>query len=132
MTTIPSRLAQVTRLSSSPAEARQRVIDLYRDWYRAAPEIVSLYALSVSPQFVRHCIRQQFEQNRYVTDQRVIDILIQKGRLEYQETINCWKQTDHVMGILLKNKDRPQRTFLQKFYEGRDEDSVLPAASGVV
>lgn len=72
-----------------------------------------------------------------------------KGRQEYQETLNCWKQVDHVMGILLLPRGRPQRTFLQKFYEGacplllahnfpnfdatgRDEDAVLPAASGIL
>ncbi|KAG0706274.1 NdufA6 NADH-ubiquinone oxidoreductase 14.8 kDa subunit [Suillus ampliporus] len=132
MTTIPSRLAQVTRISSSRAEARLRVIDLYRAWVRAAPEICSLYALSVTPAYVRHCIRQKFEHNRHVTDQRAIEVLLLKGQQELQETVNCWKQPDHIYGILFQNKERPQRTFLQKFYEGRDEDAVLPAASGVV
>ena len=83
-----------------------------------APEIVSLYALNVSPAYIRHCVRQHFEQNRYVSDTRVVDVLIQKGRIEYQETMNCWKQLDHIMGILLQPKGRPPRTFLQKFYEG--------------
>ncbi|OAX37719.1 NdufA6 NADH-ubiquinone oxidoreductase 14.8 kDa subunit [Rhizopogon vinicolor AM-OR11-026] len=132
MTTIPARLAQATRISSSRTEARLRVIDLYRAWVRGAPEICSLYALSVSPAYVRHCIRQKFEHNRYVTDQRAIEVLLLKGQQELQETLNCWKQTDHIYGVLLKPTERPQRTFLQKFYEGRDEDAVLPAASGVV
>ncbi|KAL4071574.1 hypothetical protein V8B97DRAFT_2007056 [Scleroderma yunnanense] len=132
MTTIPSRLAQLSRISSSPSEARIRVIDLYRAWVRAAPEIVELYALPVTPAYVRHCIRQKFEANRHVTDQRAIEVLILKGRQELQETVNCWKQPDHVLGLLLKQNERPQRSFLQKFYEGRDENAVLPAASGVV
>ncbi|KAF8654749.1 hypothetical protein AX16_003404 [Volvariella volvacea WC 439] len=132
MTTIPSRLAQATRASVSSTEARKRVVQLYRDWYRSAPEIVSLYALNVSPAFVRHSIRQKFEKNRYVTDPKVIDVLLLKGRQEYQETMNCWKQNDHIMGILLESKERPQKSFLEKFYEGRDEDAVLPAATGVV
>ncbi|KAF9239461.1 NdufA6 NADH-ubiquinone oxidoreductase 14.8 kDa subunit [Melanogaster broomeanus] len=132
MTTIPSRFAQLSRVSGSPAEARLRVIDLYRAWIRAAPEIVTLYALPVTPNYVRYCIRQRFEANRHVTDPRAIEVLLHKGRLEFQETVNCWKQTDHVMGILLKVEERPQRTFLQKFFEGRDEDAVRPAASGVV
>ena len=115
-----------------------------------APEIVSLYALNVTPAYVRHCVRQHFEQNRHVSDTRVVDVLLQKGRIEYQETMNCWKQLDHIMGILLQPKGRPPRTFLQKFYEGsfavyaflqeeeaygypgRDEDAVLPAATGIV
>ncbi|KII90129.1 hypothetical protein PLICRDRAFT_91232 [Plicaturopsis crispa FD-325 SS-3] len=130
--TIPARLAQPTRTSSSPAEARRRVLQLYRDWYRSAPEVVELYALNVSPGYVRHAIRQKFEKNRYVSNPRAIDVLLLKGRQEYQETLNCWKQPDHVMGILLQNPNRPQRTFLQKFHEGRDEDAVLPAATGVV
>ncbi|KAI1789662.1 NADH-ubiquinone oxidoreductase Complex1 subunit [Ganoderma leucocontextum] len=132
MTTIPARLARAAQISSSPQEARNRVLKLYRDWYRGAPEIVSIYALNVSPTYVRHCIRQHFEQNRYVSDPRIIDVLLQKGQQEYQETMNCWKQLDHVMGILLQPKGRPPRTFLQKFYEGRDEDAVLPAATGIL
>ncbi|KAF8889084.1 hypothetical protein BD779DRAFT_1439538 [Infundibulicybe gibba] len=131
MTTIPARLAQSTRSSGSTIEARKRAIQMYRDWYRSAPEIVSLYALNVSPAVIRHSIRQRFEKNRYVTDPRAIDVLLLKSRQEYQETMNCWKQTDHIMGILLQSKDRPQRTFLQKFYEGRDEEAIVPAASGV-
>lgn len=85
-----------------------------------------------------------------MTDQRAIEVLLLKGQQELQETMNCWKQTDHIYGILLKSNERPQRTFLQKFLEGafivifesctlnhtpqlgRDEDAVLPAASGVV
>ncbi|KZT03304.1 NADH-ubiquinone oxidoreductase Complex1 subunit [Laetiporus sulphureus 93-53] len=132
MTTIPSRLARTTHISASPEEARRRVIQLYRDWYRGVPDIVSVYSMSVTPQYFRHCIRKKFEQNRYVTDKRVIDVLILKGRQEYQETMNVWKQPDHVMGILLEDKSRPPRTFMQKFLEGRDEDAVVPAASGVV
>ncbi|KAF8637111.1 hypothetical protein AX17_003015 [Amanita inopinata Kibby_2008] len=132
MSTIPARLARPSRISSGAAEARQRAIQLYRDWYRSAPEIVALYTLSVSPAYVRHCIRERFEKNRYVTDQRAIDVLLLKGRQEYQETMNVWKQRDHVEGILLVPQSKPQKTFLQKFYEGRDEEGVVPAATGVV
>jgi len=83
-----------------------------------------------------------------VTDQRAIDVLLLKGRQDYQETMNCWKQIDHVLGITLEPQDRPQRTFLQKFYEGaiafpfvlqrkltlhvgKDEEAITPAASGI-
>ncbi|KAF9468301.1 hypothetical protein BDZ94DRAFT_1154069 [Collybia nuda] len=131
MTTIPARLATATRASVTTQDARQRAIQLYREWYRSAPEIVSLYALNVSPALIRHSIRQRFEKNRYVTDSRAIDVLLLKSRQEYQETMNCWKQTDHILGILLQPQSRPQRTFLQRFYEGRDENAVIPAASGI-
>jgi len=68
--------------------------------------------------YVRHAIRQRFERNRNVTDPRAIDVLLLKGRQDFQETMNVWKQTDHVVGILLQPQDRPQGTFLQNFYEG--------------
>ena len=83
-----------------------------------APEIVTIYALNTTPQDVRRTIRAEFERNRYVSDPKVIDILIMKGRQQYQECLNCWMQEPHVMGILLAPKDRPQRTFMQKFLEG--------------
>jgi len=88
-----------------------------------APEIVSLYALNVSPAQIRYAIRQRFEKNRYVTDPGAVDVLLEKSRQEYQETMNCWKQTEHIMGILLELKERPQRTFLQKFYQGEYPES---------
>lgn len=131
MAAIPSRLAQIARSSKDHADARTRVVDLYRAWIRGAPEVVEMYALPVTPAYVRHCIRQKFEANRHVTDLRAIDVLILKGQQELQETLNCWKQPDHVMGILLTPTARPQRSFMQKFLEGRDEDAVRPAASGV-
>ena len=119
-----------------------------------APEICTLFALNVSPSQVRQAIRLEFERNRYVSDPKVIDLLLQKGQQSFQETMNCWSQEPHILGILLAPKDRPQRSFLQKFYEGaycdhiyhvtvvhnqhlhahtgRDEDQVLPAASGTL
>ncbi|KAK7444266.1 ndufa6 NADH-ubiquinone oxidoreductase subunit [Stygiomarasmius scandens] len=130
--TIPARLARAAKVSATHEEARQRTIQLYREWYRAAPEICALYSLSVSPAFVRHRIRARFERNRNVTDLRAINVLLLKSHQDFQETMNVWKLPDHVLGVLLKDDTRPQRTFLQKFYEGRDEDAIRPAASGVV
>ncbi|KAK2464106.1 hypothetical protein APHAL10511_003854 [Amanita phalloides] len=132
MATIPARLAKTSHISSSAADARSRAIHLYRDWFRSAPEVVQLYALNTSAAHIRHAIRERFEKNRYVTDSRAIDVLLLKSRQEYQETLNCWKQRDHVEGIMLAPQHRPHKTFMQKFLEGRDEDAVLPAATGVV
>lgn len=55
-----------------------------------------------------------------MTDKKAVDVLLLKGWQEYQETMNVWKQPDHIYGILLEDQgaSRPPRTFLQKFYEG--------------
>ncbi|KAL5478813.1 NDUFA6 [Sanghuangporus weigelae] len=130
MTTIPPRLAQMTRTSGSPQVARQRVLQLYRDWYRSAPEIVESFSLPSTATDIRRIIRAEFERHRYVSDPKVVDILLLKGRQQYQEVMNSWAQDSHVLGIVFAPKERPRRTFLQKFLEGRDEDQVSPAASG--
>ncbi|PAV15783.1 NADH-ubiquinone oxidoreductase Complex1 subunit [Pyrrhoderma noxium] len=131
MTTIPSRLSQISRVSGSPSVARQRVLQLYRNWYRSAPEIVAAFGLNVHPNAIRRAVREEIERNRYVSDPKVIDVLLLKGQQSYQEVMNSWAQEPHILGLLLAPKGRPQRTFMQKFLEGRDEDQVLPAATGV-
>jgi NADH dehydrogenase (ubiquinone) 1 alpha subcomplex subunit 6 len=115
--TIPSRLARIAETSGarvlldplahasadiaplsgswSVAHARSRA--LYRDWFRAAPEICTLYCLNVSPAVVRAKIRQDFERTRWVDDLEAMDILLHKGHVEFQETLNCWKMESHVM-----------------------------------
>ena len=187
MTIIPTRLARAATVSTSSSHQRNRVLDLYREWMRGvrfqflpflrfsfpnltrfllahahetrsqAPEICTLYCLNVPPSAVRAVIRQRFEKNRYVSDPKVIDVLIHKSRQDYQEAVNFWKQEPRVLGPLLSNRDRPHRTFMQKFLEGgspsyasllawpsvdplgfsvyvhpgRDEDAVLPASPNV-
>jgi NADH dehydrogenase (ubiquinone) 1 alpha subcomplex subunit 6 len=97
--TIPSRLAQVSRVSHSREDARARALQLYRDFYRSAPEICALYALDVPPSTLRAKYREKFEQQKNIQDLAVIDIMLHKGRVEYQETINAWKQIPHLMKL---------------------------------
>ncbi|KAH9969991.1 NdufA6 NADH-ubiquinone oxidoreductase 14.8 kDa subunit [Lactifluus volemus] len=131
MTTIPTRLARAAAVSTSSGHQRKRVLDLYREWMRGAPEICVLYALDVPPSAVRNVIRQRFEKNRDVSDPKLVDLLIHKSRQEYQETVNFWKQEPHVLGPLLSNRNRPHRTFLQKFFEGASS-CALPDSSSCV
>ena len=72
---------------------------------------------------MRYCLRQKFEANRHVTNQKAIDVLILKGRQEYQETMNGWKMIEQVYGLLLdsneKRMQRARKGFLERFYEGK-------------
>lgn len=90
--TIPARLAKPVVLAKTLAEAHTRSIDAYRQWYRSAPEICALYGLNVSPSAIRLKIRQDFERNRNIKELDVINVLLHKNQIEYQETMNCWKQ----------------------------------------
>jgi len=106
MTTIPARLAKAAQVSHSLAHAQSRARSLYRSCYRAVsmrgslwqvPEICALYPLDVPPALLRAKIRTMFERNRHITDVAILDVMLHKGYQEYQETVNAWKQTPHVM-----------------------------------
>ncbi|KAE8250768.1 hypothetical protein A4X09_0g3293 [Tilletia walkeri] len=122
MAAIPSRFAQATRVSSSIVEAHARSRALYRQFYRAAPEICALYALDVPPSLLRAKFRTQFEKHRQITDLAVLDVMLLKAQQEYQETINAWKQLPQVMKWFAEEEAEPKpQTFLETFYAGRDE-----------
>ncbi|KAI9301329.1 hypothetical protein BJ944DRAFT_271668 [Cunninghamella echinulata] len=81
---------------------------------------MKIHEINLPTSAIRAKIREQFEQHRYVEDLQVRDILLAKGQMEYQETMNVWKQNNHIMNYFSKDEARPQpTTFLEKFYEGR-------------
>lgn len=60
---------------------------------------MNLYQLEASfttPE-ARAVIRQEFERNRFVKQLPVVDVLLAKSQMEYQEMLNYWKQVNHVM-----------------------------------
>lgn len=134
MTTIPSRLAQRTIISKNLQEASARSRALYRDYYRAAPEICSLYALNVPPSTLRAKFRSKFEETAHVKDLAVLDLLLFKGRIEYQETMNMWKQTSHVMKWFAEEEVSPRLQWEhgRAVLEGVDHrrGSARPSCSG--
>jgi len=74
-------------LSVDQSEARKRVLNLYKAWYRQIPYIVMDYDISKSVEQCRVKLREEFETNRHVTDIRVIDMLVIKGQMELKR--NC-------------------------------------------
>ncbi|KAG9025032.1 hypothetical protein FS837_005106 [Tulasnella sp. UAMH 9824] len=115
-------------MSRNLQEAQAKARSLYRDWYRCAPEIVTIHGLTVPPSLIRSRIRAEFERHKYVQDVAVIDIQVQKSRQDFQEVMNAWAQESHILGVLLKDKSVERKTFLRNFYEGRDEDAVAVAS----
>lgn len=104
-------------MSSNKAEARLRVLNLYRAWYRSIPKICHLYRLPVRPNSLKDRIKDEFYRNSHVRDVRAVDYLVVKGRMELQETMEKWKQQHHILGFINHDtKVEPATEFLAKFF----------------
>lgn len=115
-----SELARTTVSSTSAAEATKRALALYRSFQKSVPEIQKLYELDLPESALRAKIREEFEKYRHVTDLQVRDVLLAKGQMEYQETMNLWKQQTHVYRYFAEEEAAPKPvTFLDKFFDGR-------------
>ncbi|CAG8983434.1 hypothetical protein HYALB_00000603 [Hymenoscyphus albidus] len=119
----PTYLAQRTRQSISLNDAKRRVLRSYREWIRAAPEIQTMYSLSIPVAQLRTKMRQEFERHRYVNRTDLIDVLLFKSHSEFQETLNYWKQLPHILKYFRADEDpaaRLPQNFISGFLEGRN------------
>ncbi|XP_053686760.1 NADH dehydrogenase [ubiquinone] 1 alpha subcomplex subunit 6-like [Sabethes cyaneus] len=107
-------------LSLNNQEARQRVIVLYKTWYRQIPQTVHDYDIPKTVQQCRAKLREEFLRHRDVTDVRVIDMLIFKGHMDLKETVNRWKQKSHLMRYWKESQEPKPTDFLTKFYQGHE------------
>lgn len=65
-------------LSNNAADAKKRVLNLYKLWYRQVPYVVLDYDVPITVEIGRKKLRQEFDNNKNVTDVRVIDLLVVK------------------------------------------------------
>ncbi|GME43130.1 Complex 1 LYR protein [Neofusicoccum parvum] len=118
----PTFLAQKTRSSANWSDAKRRVLKAYRDWLRAAPEIQTMYSLNFPVSQIRTKTRQEFERHRYVSQLQTVDVLLQQSNAEFQETLNYWKQLNHVLKYFKVEED-PKHKLPNNFITGFLEQS---------
>ncbi|KAG9235523.1 NADH-ubiquinone oxidoreductase 14.8 kDa subunit [Amylocarpus encephaloides] len=119
----PTYLAQRTRQSVNWNDAKRRVLRSYREWIRSAPEIQTMYSLSIPVAQLRTKMRSEFERHRFVNQIGVVDVLLFQSHSEYQETLNYWKQLPHILKYFRTDEDpsaRLPQNFMHGFLEGRN------------
>ena len=73
--------------------------------------------LEIQPNVLKQKIRLEFKKNKFVTDQKIVEILLFKGNIELDECLKGFKQPTHVMRMV--EKQEPKRMdFLTEFYHG--------------
>ncbi|XP_078286521.1 NADH dehydrogenase [ubiquinone] 1 alpha subcomplex subunit 6 [Rhinoraja longicauda] len=107
-------------LSRDLREAKRRVRELYRAWYREVPNTIQKFHLDMPAKQGREKVREMFMKNAHVTDPRVIDLLVIKGKLDLEETIKVWKQRTHIMRYFHETESPRPADFLSRFYGGHD------------
>ncbi|XP_059608838.1 NADH dehydrogenase [ubiquinone] 1 alpha subcomplex subunit 6 [Phlebotomus argentipes] len=107
-------------LSVDKSEARRRVFNLYRAWYRQIPYIVMDYDIPKNIEQCREKLREEFLKNKDVTDIRVIDMLVIKGQMELKESVEIWKQKGHIMRYFKETYEPKPTDFLSKFFSGHN------------
>ncbi|KAI1106256.1 complex 1 protein [Jackrogersella minutella] len=121
MAVTPTQFARTTRVSTNWNDAKRRVLAAYREWIRAAPEIQTMYSVPFSVAVIRTRMRQEFERHRFVNKLPVVDMLLMQNNAEYQEMMNYWKQTAHVMSYFesenFRGADRLPSSFMKGFLE---------------
>jgi NADH dehydrogenase (ubiquinone) 1 alpha subcomplex subunit 6 len=120
----PTQFAVKTRQSANWGDAKKRVLHIYRAWIRAAPEVQTMYSVPLPVSALRTRIRQEFERHRNVNKLDVTDVLITKATIDYQETMNYWRQATHIMSYFkeenFRGDKRLPKDFITGFLDGRN------------
>jgi NADH dehydrogenase (ubiquinone) 1 alpha subcomplex subunit 6 len=72
---------------------------LYRAIAKELPRVLTIYDIDIPAPEARAGIRSLFQQNAQVKDTRVLDMLVEKGYMELEETLLHHKQRPHLLRI---------------------------------
>ena len=110
-------------LSIDQTDARRRVLNLYRSWYRQIPYICYEFDdIPINAKQMRAKVREIFFANRHITDIRVIDMHVVRGQMELNDTVNKFKTLTQVMAYFKDPYTQQPKDFLSKFLSGHNNE----------
>lgn len=116
-----------TALSSNLHEASAKAVAMYRHALRDIPAMRKNFVIIEDESVVQQCIRDLIERHADVTDPKVVDMLVFKGRQELTEIKEQWKSRHHVYGYIQRYTEKMLREEAgkkMKLGEGDKEDML--------
>ncbi|XP_048522229.1 NADH dehydrogenase [ubiquinone] 1 alpha subcomplex subunit 6-like isoform X2 [Dendroctonus ponderosae] len=112
-------------LSLDHHEARRRVLNLYKAWFRQIPFMgfhfsVKYYDVEFSETRCKQKLREEFTKHPQINDIRIIDMLVIKGQMALNEVAEKWISRRGVAQYFNKPSDPTRDCFLAKFLKGND------------
>merc|ERR1711972_2292 len=102
--------------SQNLEEARKNVRSLYRSYLRSVPLIMTTFKVAkLTEGQIYSILRDEFEKHSHVTDPRVIDLLVIKGKIELQEQVELWQQRTHFYRRFNETTKKAPDSFMGKF-----------------
>jgi len=101
-------------------EASRGALELFRISAKEVPRLQNLYDIPMPNSEIRRRLGNAFRKNADIKDPRVVHIMVQRGYMELEETLQQFKQKSHLMNMLEANKNvkDPEKDPLERFFDG--------------
>mmetsp|Transcript_12391 Transcript_12391/g.17292 ORF Transcript_12391/g.17292 Transcript_12391/m.17292 type:complete len:124 (-) Transcript_12391:278-649(-) len=76
------------------------VARLYRSVAKEIPRVLTIYDIDMPEVEARKAVRAHFAKNAHIKDDRVLDMLVEKGYMDLEETLLQHKQRSHLLRTL--------------------------------
>lgn len=121
-------------VSASTAEARLKVVRLFRAALREADGILRNYQLDLTRGEMRERIKQEFAKHSNVGDIKVVDMLVFKGATELEEAKLLWKTKSHVVRFFVPERAGRSVPEMRKIAQRKEAEwkkqEIVEAAQG--
>ena len=120
--------------SESPEEARANVLLLYRKMLKTLPWMRETYHVPTNLDVMRKTIHKEFKSFQGLTDTELIDALVIRGWIEYDEATMHHKQRGHIIKFFIESDVANVAPHLQEYKrimkEKVDTQSICASVEG--